>query len=249
MARARRVRGIRPGQTLGENARRVVAVRLAELLSWRGALDDPSLVAELHDMRIAAKRLRYALEMFEVCFPEVKKPLKKLTDIQEDLGAIHDLDVLTGMFRERLRALDAATEEEVVEIMGADVPLVAKVAGLRRLVAAQAREPRRQGLLGLIGEKVAERRRLYGRFQERWAGAALDEFAAQVRRITGLDDEGSEPGPLERGESTETPVGAAATGDPAGIGLAHLAPAGEEQSAADERAGQPEEEMAKGRTS
>src|SRR4051812_41691378 len=102
MARAKRVKGIKPRATLLENARLVVALRLEELLSWRESLERPELVTDLHDMRIAAKRLRYALEMFDVCFPEIKPVLKELSEIQEALGTIHDLDVLADILRARL---------------------------------------------------------------------------------------------------------------------------------------------------
>jgi hypothetical protein len=186
MARARRVSGIHPKESLRENARRVVAVRLDELLSWRQALDDPALVQQLHDMRIAAKRLRYALEMFDVCFSGVKALLKQLTDMQEDLGTIHDLDVLIVILRDRLQAVDATAEEQIVEVMGAEATVAEKSRQLRRLLSAQARDSRRLGLVGLIGDKRAERRRCYVHFQQRWSGGSLEKFAMQVRQVTGL---------------------------------------------------------------
>jgi hypothetical protein len=183
MARALRVRGIRPKESFVENAQRVVALRLDELLSWRRALVDPELVQELHDMRIAAKRLRYALEIFAICFADSKPVLKELTAIQEDLGTIHDLDVLTGMLRARLDALDALTEKRAAEIMGSDRSATEKSRELRRLLAAQARDRRRQGLIGLIGDKVAERGRRYAAFREQWSDEALDDFAVRVQGL------------------------------------------------------------------
>jgi len=116
MARAGRVAGIHPKRSLRENAILVVETRLAELLAWRGALEDPSRLVELHDMRIAAKRLRYALEIFEVCFPEARPVLQDLGDIQEDLGAIHDLDVLADILRRRLALHDVQLEQRATEI-------------------------------------------------------------------------------------------------------------------------------------
>lgn len=186
MARARRVRGIRPRQSLGENARRVIAVRLDEVLSWRRALDDVTLVQDLHDMRIAAKRLRYALEMFDVCFPAAKPLLKEVTGIQEDLGTIHDLDVLTALLRTRLQAIDAQYEAQAVDIMGGEGTPAEKSKRLRALLSTQARDRRRLGLLGLIGDKVVERAQCYNRFCERWGGIALDDFSQRVRQAVGL---------------------------------------------------------------
>jgi hypothetical protein len=203
MARARRVSGIHPKESLRENARRVIAVRLDELLSLRPALDDPALVQQLHDMRIAAKRLRYALEMFDICFSGVKALLKQLTDIQEDLGTIHDLDVLIAILRERLQAVDTTAEDQIVEVMGTEATVAEKSSRLRRLLSAQARDSHRLGLVGLIGDKRAERKRCYARFQQRWSGGSLEEFAAQVRRVTGLApvEVAVEKQPLDAGQT------------------------------------------------
>ena len=51
--------------------------------------DDESKVAELHSLRKEVKRLRYLLELIDKRSPEVDM----LTEWQESLGAIHDLDV------------------------------------------------------------------------------------------------------------------------------------------------------------
>lgn len=186
MARAGKVKGIKPRKSLRSNAERVIALRLEELLSWRRALHDPALVTELHDMRIAAKRLRYALEMFDVCYPQVKGSLKVLTDMQEDLGALHDLDVLAEVLHGRLAPLDAAIQERAAEIMGGSGTQQERNMEVRRLLAAAARDPRRIGLVSLIGDKVTERRRRYADFSERWTDSALDAFATEVRIVTGL---------------------------------------------------------------
>ncbi len=60
--KARKVKGSTPTARWRDNARRIVAVRLEELRSFGAAALDPDEVEALHDMRIAAKRLRYVLE-------------------------------------------------------------------------------------------------------------------------------------------------------------------------------------------
>ena len=73
---------------------------------------DPEEVVALHDMRIAAKRLRYILE---VTGP-VLRPLREdgdedVKELQDLLGEIHDCDVQvpeTAAFAERLLAEDGA---------------------------------------------------------------------------------------------------------------------------------------------
>jgi len=55
---------------------------------------DPAEVEWLHDMRIAAKRLRYVLELTGFCFgPYAAKAAKRARQLQELIGEIHDCDV------------------------------------------------------------------------------------------------------------------------------------------------------------
>jgi hypothetical protein len=183
MAKAGRVPGIRPKETLAENAARVIAFRLEELLSWRAALGNAEAVSDLHNMRIAAKRLRYALEAFEPCFPGTAPVLKDLTDIQEDLGTIHDLDVLGDLLLERVHALEAPLTGQITEVMAGEGTPGEKNRRIRALLGAQARDARRVGLYALAGEKIAERRRRFARFAGRWDGERLDEFAGRVQHL------------------------------------------------------------------
>ena len=66
--KARRVKKLDPHGSLAENAARIVKVRLDELRSFAPTALEPHRVRHQHDMRIAAKRLRYVLETTEFCF-------------------------------------------------------------------------------------------------------------------------------------------------------------------------------------
>ena len=68
--KARRVKGLDPAAPLADNAARIVRVRLDELCSFMPRATDPSEIVALHDMRIAAKRLRYVLEVTGPVFGE-----------------------------------------------------------------------------------------------------------------------------------------------------------------------------------
>ncbi len=188
MARAGRVVGVKPKKALRDNARLVIDKRLQELLSWRSALADPAEVSRLHDMRIAAKRLRYALEMFQVCFPQTKDALKDLTDIQERIGDIHDLDVLLDLMRKRLQTLDADVEQAGVEIMASGLTVEEKSKSIHRLLGRQSRDQARLGLVGLIAANIADRRAHYAELQARWGGEPLQRFANGLREAVGLID-------------------------------------------------------------
>ena len=91
----REVVGVDPGAPLRPNAARIVETRLAELLALSGPALDPAATRAQHDLRIAAKRLRYVLELTEACFgPEAVAARKAARALQGVLGEIHDCDVM-----------------------------------------------------------------------------------------------------------------------------------------------------------
>jgi CHAD domain-containing protein len=93
--KAREVEGLDPATPLRPNAARIVRVRLDELRSFAGAALEPSASVAQHDMRIAAKRLRYVLEVTGFCFgEEADAPRRAARELQGVLGEIHDCDVM-----------------------------------------------------------------------------------------------------------------------------------------------------------
>lgn len=93
--KAHKVKGLEAAAPLRPNAERIVATRLAELLRLSGPALDPEAAEAQHDLRIAAKRLRYVLEIVEPCFGEEAKAARKAArDLQGILGEIHDCDVM-----------------------------------------------------------------------------------------------------------------------------------------------------------
>ena len=114
-----------PDMRLDDAAERIVAVRLQELCAYMPRAADPAEVEWLHDMRIAAKRLRYVLELTGFCFgPYAAKATKRARQLQEVIGEIHDCDVTLP----RVLALQA-------EIDPGDPALIGLVAIERRLRA------------------------------------------------------------------------------------------------------------------
>lgn len=101
-----------PNETLQINAERIIAERLSTLFSYAPYITDPARVTELHEMRIAAKRLRYTLEIFEESVaqdkrfaPDYRKAIETVRMLQEHLGEIHDADVLVPRLSEHLGLL------------------------------------------------------------------------------------------------------------------------------------------------
>ncbi len=74
---------------------RIVTVRLDEL---RGLADEalaPDASKAQHDLRIAAKRLRYLLEIFGPCLGEEAKAARDAAKrLQSVLGDLHDCDLM-----------------------------------------------------------------------------------------------------------------------------------------------------------
>jgi CHAD domain-containing protein len=93
--KARRVEGLDPKRPVGPNAARIVRTRLDELRALAAAALEPGAAAAQHDLRIAAKRLRYVLEILGPCLgagaPAARDAAKRLQGV---LGEIHDCDVM-----------------------------------------------------------------------------------------------------------------------------------------------------------
>lgn len=85
------------GPIVRDVALRLLTRRLAELEAFDSVAGHPERVEELHAMRIAAKRLRYTLEVFRSLLGgEATLFLEKLKEMQDLLGEIHDCDVWIG---------------------------------------------------------------------------------------------------------------------------------------------------------
>lgn len=90
-------------QTYLKMARSVILARLRELEKLSGSLYRPFDVEPLHDMRIAAKRLRYAIELFQHCWGRTMKSYaKRVARMQTALGELHDCDVWVEIVGEEM---------------------------------------------------------------------------------------------------------------------------------------------------
>lgn len=86
----------RPGSEISfaEAGRRAVGRAIEEFIDLSDSLSKPSEAERLHQLRIAAKRLRYAIEFFGGCWGRKLKPFaKQVAAMQTLLGDVHDADV------------------------------------------------------------------------------------------------------------------------------------------------------------
>jgi len=161
MARARKVEGIAPEDSYASVAASVVGVRAQEVFAHRDGVLAAADVEPLHDMRVATRRLRAALELFDSCFPraDFAQALRDVKRLADALGARRDLDVqielLEGYAREsspeERAALRTFVEQLRVEQAEANAQLAVALQEIEqedlegmldRLAARASRRPR-----------------------------------------------------------------------------------------------------------
>lgn len=93
------------GMSFAQAAGLTIGVRSHELFAHAPHVLDTSDIERVHDMRVATRRLRAALEMFAPCFDrtEHKAVLREVKRLADALGARRDPDVQIEEL-ERLRA-------------------------------------------------------------------------------------------------------------------------------------------------
>ena len=173
--KARRVKGLDPSGPLAENLERIVRVRLAEMLAFMPRAADPAKVEALHDMRIAAKRLRYILEIAHPCFGDyARTAVNRVKDLQELLGDLHDCDVQSVELEAFLR--DLISEDALALALAAE--------GMDDLAPDALRVARHHddhaGVAALLVYIRARRRVLFGAFERFWADLERSGFAARL---------------------------------------------------------------------
>jgi hypothetical protein len=123
----------------------------------------PEGVKQQHDMRIAAKRLRYVLEATEFCFGRSGEVARwRARELQGILGELHDCDVMLPRVERHLGGLRDADADAVRRRAGEADDLDPALA---------ARAPHRtsyRGLETLMVYLQARRRLLFDRFREFW---------------------------------------------------------------------------------
>jgi CHAD domain len=161
--KARKVKKLDATAPLGENAARIVRTRVAELRSFVPEALSPGAAEAQHDMRIAAKRLRYVLELTGLCFGRpADRARRRAGDLQDLLGEMHDCDVMlprVQMQIERLHADDA----RAVLLRAADAEDLDP-----SLVARAPNRAAYRGLELLLVHLRARRALLFERFRDFW---------------------------------------------------------------------------------
>jgi CHAD domain-containing protein len=152
----------KPG-ALYRKAHLKISSRIDRLLALESSVRIPDAVTRHHQMRIAAKKLRYTLEVFNRLFSgEFKKPLRTLETLQDVLGQIHDCDVWIA---------------DLQILLGDNYP---KQEGSDGDTAAV---PNHREMLDLLNDRTYERDRRYHAFVEMWEHLRQEQFFENLQLV------------------------------------------------------------------
>jgi hypothetical protein len=189
MAKARPITGLDPQAPVASNARLVIKARLEDMYQWERFVDHPYNIRELHDLRIAAKRLRYSFEVFEeVIPPQSQSFVAELTRIQDELGELHDSDVLIAMLRLCLASQDSAAVSQTGQAehpkQRAGKSLVAPdlLAHILQPAIAPTAE-QRYGLELLLQQQEHLRETQYVAFRQHWYQLKARDFRREILNL------------------------------------------------------------------
>jgi CHAD domain-containing protein len=135
-----------------ETARRRIVKRLGELLAYEACLAEPAEADRHHRMRIAAKRLRYTMELFRPAYEgDLDASLSAMKKLQDLLGDLHDCDVWLELLPDFL-----AEETKRAEAWFGKAPSVSSVKRLRA------------GIEHLQASRGGDRERIFAELGKYW---------------------------------------------------------------------------------
>jgi hypothetical protein len=183
VAKAWPVIDIEPDAPVLDNARKVMAVRIAEFYSYEPFVMRPEHSSALHDLRIAAKRLRYTLELFEPQFgADGKRLISRVKELQEELGTLHDHDVRIEFIGDELSnaMLDVSYEtRQAIAEATSD-----RIDSMTTLALRPPPDDPRRGLIALLGREHVARREAYERFRQLWESFHADGLRRDLVRLS-----------------------------------------------------------------
>ena len=145
--------------TISQVGAKVIGDRLEQLIKASDSIYRPLRTKQLHRLRILAKRLRYAIELFAPCWGlEFKKSAEEIARFQTSLGELHDCDIWIANLGSRLKK-DSESE---------------KTAGLDRWLKDEA-------VVWLLHHFAGERTKHYHDALARWHKWAREGFLDRLK--------------------------------------------------------------------
>jgi CHAD domain-containing protein len=157
MAKAREVPELATAITFRQAAAYAVGARAQEVFEHAEGVLDTGEIERVHDMRVATRRLRAAMEIFAACFPrkEFKRALRDVKALADALGERRDPDVHID---ELERVAAALTREDALGIRSLADELRAEQQAGNAALAAKLRETEETDLRGRLEALVAAAR-------------------------------------------------------------------------------------------
>ena len=187
MAKAEPISGLNAGASTRDNALIIARAKIIELYSWNEYVDRPYAVRELHNMRISAKRLRYTLEIFEDVLPdECNIARQEIVQLQEELGLLHDSDVMVALLRICLASQEEAIDEEALQEEQKKQPKSFLPPDLVPILLDPDLAPnseQRYGLEQLLRRSEQERQDRYQTFYQHWQHLKEQKFRQRLFAI------------------------------------------------------------------
>ena len=158
MAKAREIPQLSAAVSFREAAALALETRAAEVFDHAANVLDTDDIERVHDMRVATRRLRAAMEIFEPSFPkkDFKRALRDVKELADALGARRDPDVHIAEL-ERIAA--ALTRDDARGIRSLEGELRAEQLAGNDALAARLREIEETGLRERLAALVAAARK------------------------------------------------------------------------------------------
>jgi CHAD domain-containing protein len=152
-----------------EFGHQLILSRFDELHRRSRSLYQPFETEPLHRMRIAAKRLRYALELFSPCWPGQVAPFaQEVAGLQRSLGELHDYDIWIAGLGERLDRLHLEENGDEAAAPSSEA-------------AADSNAPQQRAAIWLFRHFVKERIKHFRSALARWNKWETTAFLARLK--------------------------------------------------------------------
>jgi len=120
MAPARTIRNLDCEEPFRVAAGKVIWTRFEEMMSFRDAALAGEDIEGVHDMRVASRRLRAALELFRDAFPRnrLRPLLLEVKGLADALGEVRDMDVMIDRLRRDMKGRPPSQRLVLGELIG-----------------------------------------------------------------------------------------------------------------------------------
>lgn len=191
MAKASKVKGLKSKAAARENAARIIAVRLDDMYKYAPYVEDPENIEEIHDLRIAAKRLRYTLEMFRFAYPsELKKLISEVKKIQSTIGDMRDADIMVETVLNLLdeRARNRFERLRNIAMSSERGTIAQRKQRIGEALSAPTVQRDDIAYYTLVAHKADISKASYEKFLVAWAKMQETEFYGRLRLFVGIDE-------------------------------------------------------------